>query len=189
MVFKIALLVSIVIVALLVFAATKPNSFRVRRSIMIHASQERVFSFVNDLHAWDTWSGDTAGDGTVQKIYSGPASGTGAMAEWHGSGRAGDAKMMITESVAPTTVSVKVDWLKPFAAHNLNEFTIHAQGEEAEVTWSIHASNLYPMKVIGIFVSMESEFGKHMESGLKNLKSAAEKKESEPSVDRVPNQP
>jgi hypothetical protein len=79
-----------------------------------------------------------------------------AMAEWHGRGRAGAAKMMITESVVPTRVSVKVDWLKPFEAHNLNEFTIHAQGDEAEVTWCIQASNLYPMKVIGIFVNMES---------------------------------
>ena len=67
----------------------------------IHASPERVFSFINDLHSWEAWSGDTAGGGTVQKIYSGPASGTGAMAEWHGSGRAGAAKMRITESVVP----------------------------------------------------------------------------------------
>ena len=140
----------------------------------IHASPERVFSFINDLHSWEAWPGDTAGGGTVQKIYSGPASGTGAMAEWHGSGRAGAAKMRITESVVPSKVSVKVDWLKPFEAHNLNEFTIYAQGSEAKVTWSIRASNLYAMKVIGIFVNMESAFGKHMESGLKNLKSVAE---------------
>jgi hypothetical protein len=186
MVFKIALSVSVVVVALLVFAATKPNSFRVQRSIVIHASQEKVFSFINDLHSWEAWSADTGRGGTVQKIYSGPASGTGAVAEWHGSGSAGAAKMMVTESVVPSKVSVKVDWLKPFEAHNLNEFTIHAQGGETQVTWSIQASNLYPMKVIGIFVNLESEFGKHMESGLKNLKSAAEKKESEPSVDKMP---
>ena len=43
-----------------------------------------------------------------------PLSGTGAMAEWLGSGRAGAAKMMITESVMPSKVLVKVDWLKPF---------------------------------------------------------------------------
>jgi len=174
MFFKIALSVSVLVVALLAIAATRPNSFRVERSMTIHASPERVFSFINDLHSWEAWSGDTAGGGTVQKIYSGPASGTGAMAEWHGSGRAGAAKMRITESVVPSKVSVKVDWLKPFEAHNLNEFTIYAQGSEAKVTWSIRASNLYAMKVIGIFVNMESAFGKHMESGLKNLKSVAE---------------
>ena len=174
MFFKIAISVSVIIVALLVIAATKPNSFRVERSITIHASPERVFSFINDLHSWEAWSGDGRGEGTVKKIYSGPASGTGAMAEWQGSGRAGAAKMIITESVVPSKVSVKVDWLKPFKAHNLNEFTIYTQGGETKVAWSIQASNLYPMKVIGIFVNMESAFGKHMESALENLKRVAE---------------
>ena len=133
MVFKMVLSVVVLIVALLVFAATKPNSFRVQRSITIHASQEKVFPFINDLRSWEAWSSDTGGDGTVQKIYSGPASGTGAAAEWNGSGRAGAAKMMIVASVAPSKVSVQVDWFKPFKAHNLNEFTFHAQGDETEV--------------------------------------------------------
>ncbi len=88
MILKIALSVLLVVVALLLFAATKPNSFRVQRSITIHASQEKVFSLINDLRSWDAWSEDNAGDGTVQKIYSGPASGVGAAAEWNGSGRA-----------------------------------------------------------------------------------------------------
>jgi hypothetical protein len=32
-----------------------------------------------------------------------------------------------------------------------------------------------PGKLIGIFINIESQFAKHMESGLKNLKSAAER--------------
>jgi hypothetical protein len=175
MLFKIALSVLLVIVALLLFAAIKPNSFRVQRSITIHASQEEVFSLINDLHSWDAWSDDSGGGGTVPKTYTGPASGVGAAAEWNGSGRAGVAKMLITESVVPSKVSVQVDWIKPFRAHNLNEFTIHAQGDNTQVAWSIQASNLYAMKLIGIFVNIESQFGQHMESGLNNLKRAAEK--------------
>ena len=114
----------------------------------------------------------------MQKIFSGPASGTGAMAEWHGSSRTGAAKMIITESVVPSKVSVNVDWTKPFEAHNLNEFTIYSQGGETKVVWSIQASNLYVMKVVGVFVNMESAFGKHMESSLKNLKRVVEKPNS-----------
>jgi uncharacterized protein YndB with AHSA1/START domain len=64
---KIALFVLVVIVTLLVIAATKPNSFQVERSITIQASPERVFSFINDLRSWEAWSGDNGGDGTVQK--------------------------------------------------------------------------------------------------------------------------
>jgi hypothetical protein len=82
--------------------------------------------------------------------------------------------------------SVQVDWIKPFRAHNLNEFTIHAQGHDTQVTWSIQASNLYAVKLIGIFVNIESQFGQHMESGLSNLKRTTEKKESDRSVDKMP---
>jgi hypothetical protein len=89
--------------------------------------------------------------------------------------------MLITDSVVPSKVSVQADWHKPFTAHNLKEFTIHSRGDDTQATWSIQASNLYAMKLIGIFVNIESQFGKHMESGLKNLKSVAEKKESLPS--------
>ena len=177
MIFKIALSLLAVIVTLLVFAATRPNSFRVQRSITIYAPQETVFTFINDLHSWEEWSGDSEDDKTVQKSYKGPESGKGATAEWHGTGRAGAASMTITESVPPSKVSVQVDWLKPFQAHNLNEFTVHSQGNETEVTWSIRASNLYPMKVVGIFVDMESAFGKHMDAALKNLKGVAEHRE------------
>lgn len=177
MLLKLVLSVLVLIVALLGFAATKPDSFRVQRSIRIHASPDKVFSLINDLRRWKTWSGDNEKNAAVQKNYSGPASGVGAAVEWHGSGRTGAARMAITDSVAPSKVSVKVEWFKPFAAHNINEFTIAANVKETEVAWSIQASNFYPMKVVGIFVNMESEFGKHMESGLKNLKTSAEKQE------------
>jgi hypothetical protein len=106
--------------------------------------------------------------------------------EWHGSGRAASAHMTIIESVTPSKVSVNVDWRKPFKAGNLNEFTIRAQGDATAVTWSIQASHLYPMKVVGIFVDIQSEFGKHMESALKNLKSVAKDKGSEPIIEKIP---
>jgi hypothetical protein len=83
--------------------------------------------------------------------------------------------MIITESLPPARVLVDVDWRRPFEAHNVNEFTFQAGGDETEVTWSILAANSYSMKLIGIFVNLQSEFGKHMESGLKNLKAVAEK--------------
>ena len=181
-IFKIALSVAVVIVALLVFAARKPNSFRVQRYISIHARQEKVFALINDLHSWEAWSDEGGENKMAQKTYSGPASGLDAAVEWHSSGRAGAANMTINESVSPSKVSVTVDWLRPFKAHNLNEFTIRGQGDETEVTWSIQASNLYLMKLAGIFVNIPGTFGTHMESALRNLKSVAESKRSEPIV-------
>ena len=85
--------------------------------------------------------------------------------------------MSIIESTPPTRVVVKVDFVKPFAAHNLNEFHLEPMlGPEAatKVTWTMQGSNLYVMKVMSICVNMNRVMGKHFESGLNNLKKAAE---------------
>ena len=80
-IFKIALSVAVAIVALLVFAARKLNSFRVQRSITLHARQEKVFALINDLHSWEAWSDEGDENKMAQKTYSGPASGLGAAVE------------------------------------------------------------------------------------------------------------
>jgi hypothetical protein len=39
----------------------------------------------------------------------------------------------------------------------------------------MNGTNLYFMKIVGIFVNMERVAGKHFESGLDNLKTVAER--------------
>ena len=52
----IAIVAVILIVALLVYAATKPDTFRVQRSASIKAPSEKIFPLVNNLHSHATWS-------------------------------------------------------------------------------------------------------------------------------------
>lgn len=81
--------------------------------------------------------------------------------------------MTIMESTPPGKVVVKVDFVKPFTAHNVNEFTLEP-GPSTRVIWTMRGSNLYFMKLMGIFVNMDRMMGKHFETGLQNLKAAAE---------------
>ena len=175
MVLKIVVVVAALIVALLIFAATRPNTFRVQRSIVINAPAEKIFPLINDLHAWDSWEPQDRKDPTMKKTFSGPASGTGATAEWDSKGQGGKGRLAIIESVPNSRVAVKVDFVKPFEAHNLNEFGLEPGAGGTKVTWSIQASNLYAMKLVGVFFNIEREFGKHVEMGLGNLKFVAEK--------------
>jgi hypothetical protein len=85
--------------------------------------------------------------------------------------------MSIIESTPPTRVVVKVDFVKPFAAHNLNELILgpmSGPGPSTRVTWTMQGSNLYVMRVMSIFVNMDRVMGKHFETGLNHLKQAAE---------------
>jgi hypothetical protein len=53
---KIAYSVVAVIGALLLYAATKPDTFRVQRSISIQAPPEKIFAVLNDFHQSVSWS-------------------------------------------------------------------------------------------------------------------------------------
>ena len=44
------IVIAVVIAAILVFAATRPDTFRVERSASIKAPPERIFPFINDFH-------------------------------------------------------------------------------------------------------------------------------------------
>jgi carbon monoxide dehydrogenase subunit G len=174
MILRIVIIVAVLIAGVLAFAATKPKTFRVQRSISINAPPEKIFALINDFHSWSGWAPQDREDSTVHRTYSGAANGKGAVSEWDSSGSAGKGRMSITESVTPRMISIKVDFVRPFAAHNINEFTLEPAGALTKVTWAMNGTNLYIMKIMSVFVSMDRVAGKHFESGLDNLKSVAE---------------
>jgi hypothetical protein len=74
--FKIIVTALIVIVAaILVAAATRPDTFRVERSIRVSAPPEKIFHYVNDFHQWGVWSPYEKLDPTMTRSFGGAASG------------------------------------------------------------------------------------------------------------------
>jgi uncharacterized protein YndB with AHSA1/START domain len=175
MLVRILIGVNVVLAAILIFAANKPDTIRVERSIVIDAPPARVFGLLNDFHQWPQWAPQDKDDPTMTRTYSGATGGVGAVSNWRGKRSTGTGRMEIVESVPDARIAVKVDFVEPFAAHNLNEFTLRPAGATTRVTWTMQGSNLYIMKMMSIFINMDHESGKHFEAGLKNLKTAAEK--------------
>jgi uncharacterized protein YndB with AHSA1/START domain len=172
---KIVIVLVVLIAVVLAFAATKPNAFRIQRSITIQASPATVFALIDDFHDWSRWAPQDREDATMRRSFSGPASGTGAVSAWQGTRGAGKGSMMITDSVPASRVTVQTDFIKPFEAHNVNKFVLQPAGGQTSVTWSMEGSNLYVMKVMSVFINMDRMMGKHFEGGLANLKAEAEK--------------
>jgi uncharacterized protein YndB with AHSA1/START domain len=172
-----AVAIAAVLAFAVIFAATRPNTFRVERSVTIDAPPKSIFPLIDDFHNWPGWAPQDNEDPSMKRSYGGAASGTGAVSDWVSTGSAGRGRMSIIESTPPTRVVVKVDFVKPFAAHNLNEFILQPILEAApatKVTWTMQGSNLYVMKLMSTFVNMDRVMGKHFETGLNNLKKAAE---------------
>ena len=52
----IALVIVVIVAGILIFAATKPDTFRVERAATIKAPPEKIFPLINDFKRWDAWS-------------------------------------------------------------------------------------------------------------------------------------
>jgi hypothetical protein len=47
---------AVLIVGLLAYASTKPNQFRIERSITIHSPPKPLFAILSDFHESESWS-------------------------------------------------------------------------------------------------------------------------------------
>ncbi len=171
----IGIIVAVLIAAILIFATTKPDTFRVQRSASIQAPPQKVFALINDFNAWGAWSPWEKKDLAMKRTFGAVTVGKGAHYAWEGNQEVGQGRMEITESEPASKIALKLDFLKPFEAHNTVEFTLAAQGNTTNVTWAMHGPANFMSKLIQVFVSMDSMVGKDFESGLANLKAAAEK--------------
>jgi uncharacterized protein YndB with AHSA1/START domain len=175
MLYTVLIGVGILVAAILVFAATKPGTFRVERARSIQAPPERVFDLINDFHRWSLWSPWEKLDPMMKRTFAGAESGKGAVYEWAGNSKAGQGRMEITRSVTSSRITIKLDFLKPFEAHNTAEFTLDRQGSATNVTWATFGPRIYMAKVMSVFVSMDRLIGKDFEAGLANIKAIAER--------------
>ncbi len=167
----IALLVAIVIV----LAVLKPDTFRVERSTRIKASPDKVFALINDFNRWGSWSPWEKMDPAMQRTFSGAPSGKGSVYEWKGNSKVGEGRMEILESAPSTRITIKLDFLKPFEAHNVADFTLEPQGGETAVTWTMQGPASFVVKIMHVFMDMDRMVGKDFEAGLANMKAVAEK--------------
>jgi uncharacterized protein YndB with AHSA1/START domain len=172
---KIVIIIIVVLVAaILVLASTKPDVFRVQRATSITAPPEKIFALINDLRSWRAWSPYEKKDAAMKRTLSGATDGKGAVYEWEGNKDVGKGRMEITDASPSSKVTLKLDFVKPFEAHNIVEFTLEPNSDSTHVTWAIHGPSPYTAKVMGIFINMDSMIGKDFEAGLANLKTVAE---------------
>ena len=98
----ISIIVVLLIGAVLVFAATRPDQFRVTRSMSIKAPSEKIFPLINDFRRWSAWSPYEKKDPNMKRSFGASAEGTGATYSWDGNGNVGQGRMQITEAAAPS---------------------------------------------------------------------------------------
>jgi uncharacterized protein YndB with AHSA1/START domain len=171
----IAILLAIAIAVVLILAATKPDTFRIERSATINAPAEKIFAVLSDFHQWTGWSPWEHRDPALKRTFGGAERGKGAVYAWEGNKNVGSGRMEILEANAPSKLVIKLDFFKPFEAHNTAEFTMLPQGSATNVHWLMRGPAPFMSKVMQVFMNFDKMVGKDFEEGLANLKQLTEK--------------
>jgi hypothetical protein len=161
--------------AVLVFAATKPDVFEVRRTVVVNAAPDKIFPYINDFKRWMVWSPYENKDPAMQRTYSSTTGGKGATYAWNGDNNVGSGSMEIMDAPQPSRVTIKLDFTKPFEAHNIADFRLEPANGGTQVTWSMSGPTPFFGKILHVFIDMDKMVGRDFEAGLANLKAVAEK--------------
>lgn len=171
----IGIVIVVLVVVALLYAATRPDKFRVQRTTSIKAAPDKVFALINDLHAWEGWSPYLKLDPAMQSRYTGADRGRGAGYEWQGNSKIGAGRMTISDVTEPSRVVIKLEMLKPFAATNEVTFTLQPNATGTDVTWAMDCRSNFISKLMSVFFDMDNMVGSQFEEGLANLQALAEK--------------
>jgi uncharacterized protein YndB with AHSA1/START domain len=174
MLINIAIVVIVLIAAILIYAATKPDIFHVERSINIKAPPEKIFPLINDFHQWNEWTPYNK-DPAMKKTFSGSDLGVGAAYAWEGNKDVGKGNISIIASIPPNKIEFDLHMIEPFEGRNVATFMLTAAGDSTQVTWSLDDKQKLMVKVMGMFFNMDKMIGKDFEAGLAKLKNVAEK--------------
>ena len=169
------IVVVVAIAAVLIYAATKPDTFRVERSLAMNAPPEKIFPYITGLKRWQEWSPYEGRDPAMKRSYSGSESGKGAVYEWDGDKNVGKGRMEVLDETPPNKVVIKLDFIKPFEGHNTAELTVQPRGGQTVVTWAMYGPSPFMSKLIGTFMNLDDMIGRDFADGLAKLKTIVEK--------------
>ena len=172
---KTILIAAAVAIALfLIYVTTRPDTFKVSRSMQIKAPPDRIFPLINDLRAYNTWNPYAKKDPAIKLTYSGPASGTGATFLFDGNKDAGKGSIEVLAATHPSHVDMRLVMAEPFAINNLVRYTLAPKGDGTEVTWAMQGPVPFIAKIAHLVINMDKMIGTDFEAGLASLKALAE---------------
>ncbi len=170
---KVALAFVALLLIFMIVVATRPDDFRIERSATIAAPADVAFAMVDDFHGWPQWSPWEKLDPAMKRTHSGAARGVGAEYAWE-SEKVGTGKMKILESRPGELLKIQLDFIKPWEASNVAEFSFKPAGANVTMTWAMIGKNNFMAKAAGMFMNMDAMVGADFEKGLAAIKTLAE---------------
>lgn len=155
-----------------------PREVRVTRTAVIRAAPAAVYAELESLKRWEAWGPWFQREKFLEKEYSGPDAGPGALLAWK-SKNEGEGKVKIVTAQAPHTVRAAVDFGEGGEAEL--SFDLNGTGDgTTEVQWTLTADFGQNMarRYFGLILTRLA--GRDLDEGLANLKALLEKPAAAP---------
>ena len=151
-----------------------PGQYRVERTVVVQASDEKVFAYVADLRNWPAWAVLFERDPALKQVYSAQTAGVGATISWQ-SETQGNGLVEVTFYDPPKRMEYRLHF-PDFGMTSRGDFTVKpAAGRGFEVRWGdegdIARNPVH--RWMGLF--MDRLVGPDFEAGLAKLKQVVEK--------------
>ena len=171
---RILLVLLVAIVLFLGYAATRPDTFHVERSVSIAAPAAAIYPHLVDFHRWEAWSPWEKLDPAMTREFGGTEGAVGATYAWAGNSKVGKGKMTLTEAAPASRLAIRLDFLEPFASTSVATFALSPEGAGTRVTWTMDGDQNFLAKVVCIFMDMDKMVGGDFEKGFASLKQVTE---------------
>jgi effector-binding domain-containing protein len=171
-----------IITFLLIIAYLLPKTWRVERSVSIHAGNQVVFSFTGKLNRWDLWTPWTKeSDSTVKYTMEGPDGQIGSIRKWDGK-TLGNGEIRITGLVPGKSIRFDVSF-NHGKFRSAGMITCESSGDSCLVTWIASGSAGYNPVERYFSLMMDHMMGGDFEKALLKLKKVAEEHRSWPGIE------
>lgn len=172
---KIAGLALLTVIAIvLIYAATRPDQFRITRKVIIKAPAEVIFAHINNLRQFNEWNPFAAADLRSSIPYGATSAGGGGSYSWDGRAQSNKGRMEIIAVDAPRRVEMSLHFDKPMKHNNNVVFLLQPQGDGTEVSWQMSGTYGFVHKAMGLIFNFDKMVGGEFDKGLAQLKSRIE---------------
>ena len=170
---KILLALLVLVAVLLVVIMTRPDTFHVERTAVVHAPADVVFARLEDFHKWPDWSPWEKLDPAMQRTFSGADKGVGAVYAWKGNDKVGEGRMTILEAAPSSKLGLRLEFLKPFQSTSRTTFDLAPGDGGTQVRWAMDGPQNFMSKAMCLVMDMDKQVGGDFEKGLAALDTVA----------------
>jgi hypothetical protein len=164
-----AIVLGVLVLAFIITGFLLPSSYAFQRSVVISASPQQIHEFVGDLQRWPEWTPWYEMEPSIETTYGPTTTGVGASQTWTGESGGGD--LMLTQSDPFTGIEYEMSFDGAFPSDGTIRYEVTPGG--TQVTWGMQGEvDNFIARYMGLL--MESMVGPSFETGLANLKEAAE---------------